>query len=72
VPPEESEKARDLVSENLITVHDRCQRVVERINGHPNDPDKFTHEDVEEVICEELDAIFVPKAQAGRGRRTNR
>ena len=32
MPPEESEKARDLVFENLITVHDRSQRVVERIS----------------------------------------
>lgn len=61
VPPEETEKARGLVAENLPTVVEEGQRVFARINGHPNDPDEFTHEDIEAVVSEELDAIVVPK-----------
>lgn len=61
VPPEETETARELVSEHLAEVVDRGQRVFVRINGHPNDPEEFTHEDIEAVMCEELEAIVVPK-----------
>ena len=61
VPPEENEKARELVAENLSAVHDRGQRAFVRINGHPNDPEAATAADIEAVMCEELEAIFVPK-----------
>lgn len=63
VPPEETETARELVAEHLADVHDRGQRVFVRINGHPNDPDEFTANDIEAVMCEELDAIVVPKLE---------
>lgn len=61
VPPEENETARELVAENLPAVHDRGQRAFVRINGHPNDPEAATADDIEAVMCEELEAIFVPK-----------
>lgn len=63
VPPEETEAARELVADRLPAVHDRGQRVFVRINGHPNDPDEFTHDDIEAVLCEELEAIVVPKLE---------
>lgn len=63
VPPEETETARELVAEHLPAVHDRGQRVFVRINGHPNEPEEFTAADIEAVMCEELDAIVVPKLE---------
>lgn len=63
VPPEETEMARELVADGIESVTGQDQRVAVRINGHPNDPGPFTHEDVEAVMCEELDAIVVPKAR---------
>lgn len=61
VPPEENDKARELVAENLPAVRDRGQRAFVRINGHPNDPEGATAADIEAVMCDELEAIFVPK-----------
>jgi citrate lyase subunit beta/citryl-CoA lyase len=63
VPPEETETARELVADNLADVHDRGQRVFVRINGHPGDAEEFTAADIEAVMCEELDAIVVPKLE---------
>ena len=63
VPPAASEQARELVADSLDTVTDRSQRVFVRINGHPNDPGPHTHEDIEAVMCDALDAIVVPKAR---------
>lgn len=63
VPPEETDDARELVADHLADVRDRDQRVCVRINGHPNDPEPFTAPDIESVMCEELDAIVVPKSR---------
>lgn len=61
VPPEENDKARELVAESLPEVHERGQRAFVRVNGHPNDPEEATAADIEAVMSEELEAIFVPK-----------
>jgi len=61
VPPEETDEARELVSNYLAEVHGNGQRVCVRINGHPNDPEEFTAQDIEAIMCEELEAIVVPK-----------
>jgi citrate lyase subunit beta/citryl-CoA lyase len=61
VPPEENEKARELVGANIAAVADRDQRVFVRINGHPSDPEEATAADLEAVMCEDLEAIVVPK-----------
>lgn len=61
VPPADTEHARELVVEHLPAVHDRGQRVFVRINGHPNEPEEFTEADIEAVMCEELEAILLPK-----------
>lgn len=61
VPPEENDEARRLVGNNIADVADRDQRVFVRINGHPNDPEEATAADIEAVMCEDLEAIVVPK-----------
>jgi len=61
VPPAENDTARELVGDKLTDVVDRGQRVFVRINGHPNDPEDATADDIEAVMCEELEAIVVPK-----------
>lgn len=61
VPPEETDDARQLVADYLTEVTGKGQRVCVRINGHPNDPEEFTPHDIEAIMCEELDALFVPK-----------
>lgn len=63
VPPSDNETARDLVSDHLSDVHERGQRVAVRINGHPNDPEPATAADLEAVMCEDLEAIYVPKVR---------
>lgn len=63
VPPGEKAKARKLVSEHLPKIHERGQTVFVRVNGHPNDPDEQTEQDLEAVVSEELAAVFVPKAK---------
>lgn len=61
VPPAENDSARELVAEHVPKVTARGQRVFVRINGHPNDPEEATAADIEAVMCEELEAIVVPK-----------
>lgn len=61
VPPAENDQARELVARNISDVAKRDQRVFARINGHPNDPEKETAADIEAVMCEDLEAIVVPK-----------
>jgi citrate lyase subunit beta/citryl-CoA lyase len=63
VPPDEKEDARELVGEYVPKIHDKGQTVFVRVNGHPNDPDEHTERDLEAVVCEELAAVFVPKAK---------
>lgn len=63
VPPDEKAHARELVSEYVPEVTEKGQRVFVRINGHPNDPDEHTEADLEAVVSEEVEAVFVPKAK---------
>lgn len=61
VPTSEKATARDIVADHVPIIHNNGQRVYVRINGHPNDTDGFFTNDLEAVVCEELEAILVPK-----------
>lgn len=63
VPFEEKAHARDLVSEYIPKLQEKGQRVLVRINSHPNDPNEHTEADLEAVVSNDLEAVFVPKAK---------
>lgn len=63
VPPEEKDSAREIVAEHLPALRDEGQRVHVRVNAHPNASEGFAEHDYEAVVCEELEAITVPKVR---------
>lgn len=63
VPPSEKGLARELVSEYISKNHAEGQTVFTRINGHPRAPTRWTEQDLEAVVCNELAAVFLPKVR---------
>lgn len=63
IPPSEKATARDIVADYVPKICNEGQRVHVRVNGHPNDTDGFLTNDLEAVVCEELEALVVPKAR---------
>lgn len=61
VPPDEKNAAREIVAEYLPKLHAEGQRVHVRVNAHPNDSEGIAEHDFETVVCEQLEAITVPK-----------
>jgi citrate lyase subunit beta/citryl-CoA lyase len=65
VPPDEKQKARDLVAECIPYLRARGQRLVVRINGHPGDPLPQTEDDIEVAVEEGVEAIIPPEVRDG-------
>lgn len=65
VPPDEKTNARNLVEEYIPYLQDKGQRLVVRINGHPNDPLPQTAEDLEVAVEEGVEAIIPPEVRDG-------
>lgn len=63
VPPDEKRPARKNVSEHLPDLQASGQRVHVRINGHPNDTDGTMEHDIEAILPQEPEALFVPKVR---------
>lgn len=63
VPPDEKEKARDLVAEYIPELREEGQRLVVRINGHPNEPLPQTEHDLEVAVEEGVEAIIPPEVR---------